>query len=437
MKTSHPLSSLLLIFTITIHLAACGVATPAPTGTPIAVPSLTPSFTPTNTELPPIPSETSTPTPIPVAEPPDGLRMAYTLDGDLYFQDGSKPLVQLTNGGEDWHPLFFSENGEMIYFLRGVVPDYNLYSIDVERNQEKVIVTNSLLQALGMGYDGSTTICNPTLVPNTPLLLFETCVYPQPDNPYYTSDNSDLLAVNSETGEIKRLLPPGRAIDYSISPDGTKVAINSLGRIDIININGSIFQHNIVTYTPSEPIFLPPDIHWTEQSNALIIILPAPTFYDTSGGAANYTVWKYVLGSNSTSVQIPINPMPKGIVKVSPDGNWIIYHDELDGLYIGNLRDGSTTLYESQGFDLEAWSPDNLHFIYGMHLGSVNASPFFIAEGDFIGWLDARRYLYFTNKNVVMGEVDGESKLILTDVPRSLYPGNPDSFIFAYQPLNK
>ena len=73
MKTSHWLSSLLLIFTLTIHLVACGVATPVPvpvtetsTVTASSTPSITPSFTPSVTPsfTPSItPTITFTPTP--------------------------------------------------------------------------------------------------------------------------------------------------------------------------------------------------------------------------------------------------------------------------------------------------------------------------------------------------------------------------------------
>ena len=42
--------------------------------------------------------------------------MAYSIDGNLYFQDGSNQPLQLTNSGEDWHLVFFSDDGEKIFF---------------------------------------------------------------------------------------------------------------------------------------------------------------------------------------------------------------------------------------------------------------------------------------------------------------------------------
>ena len=92
------------ILIIAIQLTACGASTPTPTveimtttqPTITALPILAPSITPTNTELPATPLDTSTPASIPISSPPDGLRMAYVIDGNLYFQDGSKPPLQLT-----------------------------------------------------------------------------------------------------------------------------------------------------------------------------------------------------------------------------------------------------------------------------------------------------------------------------------------------------
>src|SRR4030095_11815080 len=101
MKTSHRTPFLFLIFTLAVQLSACGVAIPSPTPTAAAAPSLTPSAIPTSTEPPP-PSPTSTLiASLPISPAPDGLRMAYIIDKNLYFQDGSKTAVQLTYSGDD------------------------------------------------------------------------------------------------------------------------------------------------------------------------------------------------------------------------------------------------------------------------------------------------------------------------------------------------
>ena len=110
----------------------------------------------------------STPTSsLPISPPaPDGLRMAYIVDGNLHFQEGSNPVVQLTDSGEDWRLLFFSENGEKLFFLRRITP-HSLYSINRDGSQEKALVTNNILQTIGTEYDEATLLCDINLVPNT------------------------------------------------------------------------------------------------------------------------------------------------------------------------------------------------------------------------------------------------------------------------------
>jgi Tol biopolymer transport system component len=351
--------------------------------------------------------------------------MVYrTLQG-LYIKEGSKPPRQLTQHTEDINPRI-SDDGKKIVFERWVTP-LTLYSINADGSEELALVTESKLTELNLGYDAS-GINDTAFVPGTHLLLFQ------------TSDsqaiNSDLLLVDTNTGEIKSLLPLGKAFDYYISPDGTKIALNGtgkLGHIDILSINGEMLQRNIVTYTRSEPIPILPDVHWAQDSKSLTIVLPYPIFYDTSGGAPNYTIWRYALDENK-SVQVPLDPMPKDLVEVSPDGNWVTYHDDSGALYVGDLRDGSSQMYDPQpGLPLCAWSSDSVHFVYGggrLYLGAVNVLSVFFGKGDCINWLDARRFLYYdyVDKTIVMGSIDGEKSVILTDAHQSFQ----DNKIFAF-----
>lgn len=429
-----------IVILITILLSDCGVNTSVPVSTLGITPTF-PSALPTAAMPLPAPFLTSTPTSaLPISSAPDGLRMAYSIDGNLYFQDGSKSPIQLTDSGKDWRPLFFSENGESIFFFRGIIP-FDFYSINIDGSQEQALVTNSTLLALGMEYDEATTVCNPTIVPNTQLILFNTCVYPELNNSYIISGNRDLLAVDTNTGEIKTLYSPRQAGYFYISPDGKQLAIDKRGQIDIVDINGKIIRSNLLTYTPSEPILLLPRIYWTQDSTDLIVILPVPTFYDTSGGAPQYTVWRYAL-DGSSRVQMPLDPLPKShnIAQVSPNGNWILYeNDETFSFYLGDLREGSVQIYEPYPPVIRyEWSRDNKHFIYefsgDMLLGSVASSATIISKGDLIGWVDANRYLYYDYavRSIVMGELGRESRLVLANVPKALFPSNPDSFIFTW-----
>lgn len=411
----------ILVLTIAFQLAACGIATPAPTIAMSATkaPSLAP-VNPTTTVPPPTPSSTATSS-LPISSPPDELHMAYIIDGNLYFQDGSNSPIQLTYSGEDRAPIF-SDDGEKIAFFRGLNPPFNLYSINIDGGGEQAIVTPSQLMALNIGYDESTAPFDTTFVPGTHRLLFRTF---QSQEGTFLISNSDLLVVDTDTAEIKRLLPTGQVGAFYVSPDGRFIAIDTIEQIDVIDIGGKIIHQNLLTYTPSEPIFLPPGISWMPDSTGLIVILPVPTFYDTSGGPPSYTVWLYAL-NDSTGLQVSFDALPRDhyMARSSPDGNWIIYNNyDQNAFYTGDLRTGHLELYEPQPFVFHydwSWSPDSKHFIYrasgkNLYLGSVNGSPELIGKGEFLGWIDSNRYLYYADKNIVMGDIKGSKEIILTD----------------------
>ncbi|MCK6585163.1 MAG: hypothetical protein HUU11_02515 [Anaerolineales bacterium] len=106
MKTPKWVLIVFSMLLITLLIGACGnvapvssvevtVTTPPPF-TALPIPSVTT-----------IPSATDTATPtfsLPISSAPDGLLMAYIFDGNLYFQDGGNPPLQLTYSGEDRRP---------------------------------------------------------------------------------------------------------------------------------------------------------------------------------------------------------------------------------------------------------------------------------------------------------------------------------------------
>jgi hypothetical protein len=403
---------------ILVLVVACGEQVNSVTPTTVPISILTATSTPSPMPVSPTPLVTSTSTSLPVSFPPDGLLMAYIIDGSLYFQEGSNPAVQLTRSGQDWQPMF-SDDGEKIVFFRG--KDWEkeeMRSINRDGSQEQVLVTSQLLMALDNSYTELTRPHSLTFVPGTHLLLFATS---EPVQIW----NGDLLVVDTDSAEIKRLLPPRHIDEFYVSPDGKFIAVDAIGGIDVIDMGGKIVRRNLLMYTPSDPAFLPPGISWMPDSTGLIVLLPVPTYYE-GNEPPDYTVWRYAL-DGSPGIQVSLDPLPgdHNMARVSLDGNWIIYNNYIqNAFYIGNLHTSYTELYESrhyvQHYDW-SWSPDNEHFVYSMapgstlYLGSVNHPPEFIGKGDFLGWMDTNRYLYYAEKNIVMGQINGLKEIILAD----------------------
>jgi hypothetical protein len=382
--------------------------TTAPVSTPTA------TFIPSPIPVSPTPLVTSTSSALPISSPPDSLRLAYIIDRNLYFQEGSNPAKQLTHSGEDWQPMF-SDDGEKIVFFRG--KDWQndeIRSINSHGSQEQVLVTSQLLIAHDSSYTESTRPHSLTFVPGTHLLLFATS---EPEQRW----NGDLLVVNTDSAEIKRLLPPRQIDEFYVSPDGKFIAVDTMGGIDVIDMGGKIVRRNLLTYTTSSPVFLPPGISWGPDSKELIVILPVPTEYETSASGPSYTVWRYTL-DDGKAVQVPLDVLPTSddMAVVSPDANWILYNNNIEyAFYLGDLRTGATKPYEPNGsvpYYERGWSPDSQHFIYGgVFLGSVNGSPEFFDGDYFLGWIDANRYLYYADKSIVMGQINGSKEIILAN----------------------
>lgn len=370
--------------------------------------------------------------------------MAYVADGNLYYQNGSNPPLQLTYGGEDRRHLSFSEDGKKVYFVRSVSDE--IYSINVDGSEEQALVTNSLLQAFGAGYDTSTTPYQPVPVPHSPFLIFATCYVSDPQIPS-RKFNNDLFIFNTDTHEVNKLLSQGQGGFFQVSPDGTMLAMDRQNAIDILGIDGKLIHRKIATYPHSEPFTLGAKMYWIPDSSELILALPINKLYDTSL-PPTYAIWRYSPSTN-TAVQVNLDPPPmsNGPARVSPDGNWITYINHYEGFFLGNLQEGVAQSYQL-GLPHE-WSPDSVHFVYeashpsgtglGLYLASVNAPPVLIGEGDFLGWLDASKYLYYNyiDKIFLLGEIGKEPMPILVGHTQPLFPGHPESFIFNYQPLNK
>ena len=383
--------------------------------------------TATSTFTPIIPTPTI-PTAVPTATAhvpesfaPDEVRMAYALDGYLYFQKGSQPPLQLTHTKEYTHPIGFSEDGTKILFLEGQA--MNIYSINVDGSDKQALATKDLLHLTKSEYDESTTFCEPVFISSSNFVLFRSCSHP---DGYTTIYQDDLFIVDTEANQTRVILPQGYGGHYYPSPDGSKLAMVYVGYIDLLYIDGRMIRHNLATHPISEPWPLLALVHWTEDSQELIVALPINTFYDSSP-PPTYEVWRYS-AETGTGTHIKLDPLPSGKIDPiwpSPDGNWLLYknYDERP-FYLVDLRDGHSQPYNpDEANQPYGWSPDSRHFVYessepggfGLYLSSVSDPPIFLGRGEFVVWLDDNHFIYFDfdDHAYVMKDISGESIPIL------------------------
>jgi hypothetical protein len=112
---------------------------------------------------------------------------------------------------------------------------------------------------------------------------------------------------------------------------------------------------------------------------------------------------------------------------------------------VGDLREGRAQLYEPNpgAYKFSEWNSASTHFIYeiaagrDLYEGSFDSPSALIGNGRFIGWIDTNRYLYSSDKTLIIGEIDGESMPILVGHTQSPFSYYPEGFVFSYQPLTR
>jgi hypothetical protein len=332
-----------------------------------------------------------------------------------------------------------------VVFFRGLIP-HDLYAVDADGSQEQALVSQEVFLALG--YGDATELRSFAFLPGSHRLLFNTHELDPRDVKARRQDrrsaqaNDDLLLADSDSGEVRPLLPPGEGGNFIISPEGNLVAIQASGHVDIVDIAGEMIHPNLVTYIPSQPVALEPYVYWLPDSSGLLVLLPIESEYDFEG-PATFAAWRYPFDGRAPA-QIPLDPplTNAGTISVSPDRNWLLYNpwSELTvvSLNLADLREGNSQAYAPPGI-AKGWSPNSKHFVYelvgqGLFLGSVGIKPISIGRGTFLGWIDAARFLYFEKENgqIWMGETGGEAVALSNDVPVSALRNGRNFFSFVF-----
>jgi hypothetical protein len=443
-------SSPLIFLASTFFLSACGTAplptAAAPTESPVPTPSATSTPVPPSPTL--LPTKTSvsmqTKTPLPLVSL-KGLRVAYFTAGQIYVQDSGSQPVLLSHRGEvssTGHPILMSDDGRKVVHYNGAngrdSANYRVYAINTDGSGYRTLVTGDLLTAFHPGYDINSEIYGLAFVPGTHKLLFNTSEFDPLADPTdlehgYAQPNHDLLLADTDTGNIKQILQPGKGGIFMVSPNGKLVAVLTADHIDVLDINGQIIHSDLVTY-PQIWKYNRVQLSWSADSQSLIVLLPINSSSDDTDGPEPLSLWKYPMDGQLAD-EIRLTPAPMGSsFEVSPDGNWIVYtyffyEGKTDpngqfGVYLGNLRDGTSRLLLGEGThgspQFFSWSPDSQHFLAEgteLFLGDIQSNMVPIGGGSVLGWVDASHYLM--GHGAIMGDIDQEARFRTIQFPDS------------------
>lgn len=432
-----------------LALASCGGAYTT------AMPTSTATLTPTATPLPPTPTPTFTPTPAPTSTPtpvpPElaGLRMAYTAEKNLYLQDGGNRPIQLTEYGKGAFSPVIADDGEKIVFLRGSIPK-DLYSINADGSREQLLVSGKILSQLDLGYDELSEIRLFAFIPGTHQVVFNVRELDEGDirmgnfNRPSAVNFDDLLIVDADTGEIRRILAPGQGGDFVIAPTGELIAVQRRAHIDLVDIEGKTLWQNMLIYVPTQPYELKPVMVWADDASALVVTLPIEAEYNRDGPEFR-AVWRIPMDGSAKTRSSFDPPVLASDYTISPDGNWILYQyyyypgktsESNNGIYLGNLLDGSSQLFSEIGPFIGPWNPDSHNFLYetgaGWFLGTTDGQSDPIAINDLVfAWIDDRHFLFYSygDDGVSIGSID--ETIIPIPISSSVYISTT-TFAFVY-----
>ena len=307
----HPGLTLLAGVLLVAALAACA-APPAPTATPLP---------------------TTAPTPIESAGQA-GLVVAWIDGGNLVVWRTGETLPRRIAAGSAIRPVL-SPDGAHVAFTRGPQGQaLALWVAGVDGVAERELAGPDLLDA-DSDSDQFTRQIGQVAWLDARRVIFNTLRVPRTPGPG-GGKADDLWRADVLTGAAERLLPDGEGGDFSLSPDGTRLALvtpgqydGDLGLIRLVDIQGQpvaeLLRFDAVS-TASEYAFYP-EPHWLPASSALRIAIPHPDLiYPPTAGQTPPTVALWELSLDGTAQTLGTVPATFfGQPTWSADGTWLTY----------------------------------------------------------------------------------------------------------------
>jgi WD40 repeat protein len=301
-----------------------------------------------------------------------------------------------------------SEDGDTVAY----VYQDALLAIDTDQSNPRLLVSQADLVAQSSPQSGwRVSPLRLRWVPGKNLLLFNTAIF-MSGGLYQPQD--DLHIVNTATRQHQRLLPPGEGGAFFPSPDGEQVAIASLDKITLMNLDGSN-SRTVLEFLPimthAERGYYPL-VSWAADSSAMRLSIPPQDPLLRSNETT--TIWHI---PNNDNPPFEISHISQGPVFspvfFSSDHSKMVYISNLDSypeneLHVANTDGSRDEIYQTGNVSTFGWMPDADYFIYNLNqLGAQAQNPTnLFTLGNFINrwtgllayeWLDPNYWLVVQN----------------------------------------
>jgi len=379
----------------------------------LTVASLTAMAADSGTEGLPTPTpEIIEPSDIPEAAP---LSVAFVApDGNAYYwNEYLNTPNQLTTTG-DVRAAYVSPDGTLVALARSA--DESTYTLDVVNSDGtglRTLVSPEAFAAFPRPVDALSSIPNQVeWLPDTHTIIMNTRItFEGPGS----ATGENLYLIDADDGSITApiSIPDAWFFRFTISPDGSKIAISLPEGIEIYNLDGSKLERKVLAYefvnTASEYAWVASPV-WSADSQTLAAVVPPKEPF--SDVVADSTVW--LVSADGLSGEMTFSRKmtytPDGFAFISPDLRKILYLTQLDpsssGKYALNLSnlDGSDSYEYAVGSFFAGpvtWSTDSTKFYYydndtGAYMGQPGQAPQSLP--DFSGvktveWIDGSRFI--------------------------------------------
>jgi len=271
-----------------------------------------------------LPTNTPILTPQPTGE---SIVVAFVKNGDIHVWDSAIQQSELVFNADDANMVTISGDGQLIAFFRRWVDSKQCEQRAlwvVERNGENAreIVSPAELRDFLDATEcdlATASIDKIEWLPQTHRLVYSLISDHEHSSPQgiYLSD-ADTLATTM-------LVSTDHSLQFVPSPDGSQIALMATTGLSFINVDGSNWRQNVLTYPKKGvPIPLIPNGVWTQDGRAFLIAAPNES---ESMFALNFTIMRVPLdGSNSQSLAIITNTDIDSVT-FSPDGRSVAFAD--------------------------------------------------------------------------------------------------------------
>ena len=374
-------------------LAATAEALPAGSATPSATPS----------PLPPTPSPSPSATP-----PPPVLHIVYVEDNDLWALEPGAAPDRLTSSGNIGDVRLASDGELVVYVVRDANFEFvEMRSIGFDGTGDRLLLGSDTLGTL-YPLEGFLryTLSDFTLVPGTHQVLLNTRgVFEGPG----LAKSDDLLAVDADSGALSMLLAPGQGGDFTLSPDGTQLAIVRATSVSFARSDGTNLRSEVLTFglvqTFSEYFFYPKPI-WSAEGDSVLVAIPGDNpFAESPSGTIRLVPAAVGSPSVLASISGDLFRSQGEAQLISPDGTTVAYlrAGPLTGeeeLVLYRHGTGESFTVATGTLQWKGWAPDSLHFAYtqgsglDLFIGEVGAPSMPLGSAASLRWVDDQQYLF-------------------------------------------